>query len=62
MSAVAAAETALRTGKHDPAGENNVIVVPHSSILSDNHNNHAWVAGLVHLFPEGCADQNALQA
>ena len=62
MHAVAAAETALRMGKHVPGGNDNVLVVPHGSILSEFHNDDAWIEGLVHLFPKGCADPNVLQA
>ena len=62
MNAVAAAETALRMGKHVPGGDDNVLVVPYSSILSDFQNNGARIEGFVHLFPEGCADPNVLQA
>ena len=62
MNAVAAAETALRMSKYMPEGNDNVLVVPHGSILSDFHNNDAWVKGFVHLFPEGCADPDVLQA
>eukprot|EP00904_Undaria_pinnatifida_P005459 jgi/Undpi1/2042/HiC_scaffold_12.g05428.m1 len=62
VNAVAAAETVHRMGKHVPGGKHNVLVVPHGSILSDFHNDDAWVAGFVHLFPEGCADPNIFQA
>ncbi|CAN0469164.1 unnamed protein product, partial [Scytosiphon promiscuus] len=54
LNSVAAAETALRRGKAVPGGTENILVVPHGNILSDFHNNDAWVAGFVHLFPEGC--------
>ena len=54
MNSVAAAETVLRMGKAVPGGTENVLVVPHGNVLSDFHNNDAWVAGFVHLFPEGC--------
>ena len=50
---VAATETALRMGKAFPGGIDNILVVPHGNILSDFHNDDAWVAGFVHLFPEG---------
>ena len=35
---------------------------PHGSIKNDFHNDDAGVEGFVHLFPEGCADPNVLQA
>lgn len=54
MNSVAAAETALRMGKALPGGTDNVLVVPHGDILGDFHNDDAWVAGFVHLLPEGC--------
>ena len=53
MNAVAAAETALRRGKPVPGGTDNDRVVPHD-VLCDFHNDDAWVAEFVHLFPEGC--------
>ena len=59
MNAVAAAETALRMV---PGGNDNVLVVPHGSILSDFYNDDARVEGFVNLFPEGCADSNVLQS
>ena len=62
MNAVAAAETALRMGKRVSGGKDNVLVVPHGSILSDFRNDDAWVEGFVYLFPEGCADLIVLQA
>eukprot|EP00904_Undaria_pinnatifida_P011183 jgi/Undpi1/7195/HiC_scaffold_22.g09669.m1 len=62
MNAVAEAETALRMGKHVSGGKDNVFVVPHVSILSNFHNDNAWVEGFVHLFQDGCADPNVLQA
>ena len=48
--------------KHVPGCKDNDLVVPHGSILSDFHNDDAGVEGFVHLFPEGCADPNVLQA
>ena len=62
MNAVAAAGAALRMRKHVPGGNDNVLVVPHGSIVSDFHNDDAWVEAFVHLFPEGCADPNVLEA
>ena len=50
---VAATETAISMGKAFPGGIDNILVVPHGNILSDFHNDDAWVAGFVHLFPEG---------
>ena len=50
MNAVAAAETSLRMSKHVPGGKDNVLVVPHGSILSDFHNDDAWVEGFAHFF------------
>ena len=62
MNALTAAETALRMGKHMIGGKDNVLVVPHGSILSCFLNDDAWVEGFVHLFSKGCADPNVLQA
>ena len=62
MNAVAAAETALGMGKHVPGGKENVLVIPHGSILTNSHNDNAGVEGLMHLFPEGHADPNVFQA
>ena len=53
IDSVADSETALRMGKAFPGGIDNILVVPHGNILSDFHNDDAWVAGFVHLFPEG---------
>ena len=46
-------ETALRMSKSVPGGTDNVLVVLHGNILSDFHNDDAWVAGFVQLFPDG---------
>ena len=51
---VAATETSLRMGKAFPRGIDNIMVVSRGNILSHFHNHDAWVAGFVHLFPEGC--------
>ena len=59
---MAAAETALRMGKHVPGGKDNVLVVAHGSILSDVHNDDAWVEWFVHCFTEDCANPNDVQA
>ena len=54
MNSVAAAETALRMGRAFLGVTDNILPVAHGDILSDFHNDDAWVAGFVHLFPEGC--------
>ncbi|CAN0391997.1 unnamed protein product, partial [Laminaria digitata] len=35
-------------------GTLNAMIVPHGDILSDFHNDAAWVGAFVHLHPEGC--------
>lgn len=42
--AVTAAETDPRMGNHVPGSKDNVLV-PHENILSEFHNDDAWVAG-----------------
>ena len=51
---MAAAETALGMGKAFPGVTYNILAIARGNILSDFHNDDAWVAGFVHLFPEGC--------
>ena len=54
LGTVDAAETALRHSKPLPGGAPNAMVIPHGDILSDFHNDDAWVGAFVHLHPEGC--------